>query len=151
MIMAMLDACRYLDVLANRTPVAALIAGPDYINAPMEVIYDRFVGNYDNGNGKKWYDANAIKFFNAGKVNFPYLSDAMWFMTQFKRWGLLKSAPDYLAVAKKVNRIDLYLEAANAIEISVPNELMRSSRLIDGVLWDGTNPDVYVNQFSVRA
>lgn len=151
MIMAILDACRYLDVLANRTPVAALIAGPDYINAPMEVIYDRFVGNYDNGNGKKWYDANAIKFFNDGKVNFPYLSDAMWFMTQFKRWGMLKSAPDYLAVAKKVNRIDLYLDAANAMEVSVPSELMRSSRLIDAVIWDGTNPDDYVNQFSIRA
>jgi nitrate/nitrite transport system substrate-binding protein len=75
----------------------------------------------------------------------------MWFMTQFKRWGLLKSAHDYLAVAKKVNRTDLFLDAANAMDIGVPNELMRSSRLIDGVLWDGSDPDAYINQFSIRA
>jgi len=151
MVMAVLEACRYLDVLANRTPVSALIAGADYINAPVDVIHDRFVGHYDNGNGKKWQDANAIKFFNDGKVNFPYLSDGMWFMTQFKRWGLLKSEPDYLAMASKVNRIDIYQSAANALEIPIPHDVMRSSRLMDGVLWDGSNADAYVNNFSIRA
>jgi len=151
MVMAVLEACRYLDVLANRTPVSALIAGADYINAPVDVIHDRFVGHYDNGNGKKWQDANAIKFFNDGKVNFPYLSDGMWFMTQFKRWGLLKSEPDYLAMATKVNRIDIYQSAANALEIHIPHDVMRSSRLMDGVLWDGSNADAYVNNFSIRA
>jgi len=151
MVMAVLEACRYLDVLANRTPVSALIAGADYINAPVDVIHDRFVGHYDNGNGKKWQDANAIKFFNDGKVNFPYLSDGMWFMTQFKRWGLLKKEPDYLAVASKVNRIDIYQSAANALEIAIPQDVMRSSRLMDGVLWDGSDADAYVNNFSIRA
>jgi len=151
MVMAVLEACRYLDVLANRTPVSTLIAGADYINAPVDVIHDRFVGHYDNGNGKKWQDANAIKFFNDGKVNFPYLSDGMWFMTQFKRWGLLKKEPDYLAVASKVNRIDIYQSAANALEIAIPQDVMRSSRLMDGVLWDGSDADAYVNNFSIRA
>jgi len=151
MVMAILEACRYLDVLANRTQVTDLLAGPDYVNAPKAVIHDRFVGSYDNGNGKKWQDANAIKFFNDGKVNFPYLSDGMWFMTQFKRWGLLKSAPDYLEVAKKVNRIDIYQGAAMAMDVSIPSNVMRASRLIDGVIWDGSDPDAYANRFSIRA
>ena len=150
MVMAVLEACRYLDVMENRPQVADLIAGPDYINAPNQVIHDRFVGNYDNGNGRKWHDANAVKFFNQGKVNFPYLSDGMWFMTQFRRWGLLKSTPDYMAVASKVNRIDIYQQAAQALEIAVPEDVMRTSRLMDGVVWDGHNPDAYVNQFSIR-
>jgi nitrate/nitrite transport system substrate-binding protein len=151
MIMAVLEACRYLDVMENRAQVTDLIAGPDYVNAPKQVIHDRFVGNYDNGNGKVWQDANAVKFFDDGKVNFPYLSDAMWFMTQFKRWGLLKSAPDYLALASKVNRIDMYKQAADAIEIHVPQEVMRTSRLMDGVVWDGQDPDRYAVQFSIRS
>jgi len=151
MIMAVLEACRYLDVMENRAQVTDLIAGPDYVNAPKQVIHDRFVGNYDNGNGKVWQDANAVKFFDDGKVNFPYLSDAMWFMTQFKRWGLLKSAPDYLALASKVNRIDMYKQAADAIEIHVPQEVMRTSRLMDGVVWDGQDPDRYAAQFSIRS
>lgn len=147
MVMAILDACRYLDVMANREKVSDLLAGPELINAPKQVIHDRFVGEYDNGNGKQWQDDHPIRFFNAGAVNFPYLSDGMWFMTQFKRWGLLKSDPDYLAISKKINRIDLYTEASETLEISVPKNLMRSSQLMDGIVWDGENPASYAKSF----
>lgn len=148
---AILEACRYIDATANRAPVAKLISGKAYVNAPEEVIAGRFVGDYDNGIGKKWKDPNYMKFFNDGKVNFPYLSDGMWFLTQHKRWGLLKSDPDYLAIAKKVNRIDVYTEAAKSLGISVPTDPMRSSKLIDGVVWDGSNPAAYANGFKVKA
>lgn len=151
MIMAVLEACRYLDVMAHRSEVTAVLAAKEYVNAPQQVIYDRFIGQYDNGNGKQWQDAHAIKFFNDGAVTFPYLSDAMWFMTQFKRWGLLKTHPDYLAVANKVNRIDLYQQAAQALGIAVPQHTMRSSRLIDEVIWDGSHPAAYADNFSIRA
>lgn len=151
MVMAVLEACRYLDGLTNRSPITALLAGKDYVNAPQQVIHDRFVGMYDNGNGKQWQDRHAIKFFNDGQVTFPYLSDAMWFMTQFKRWGLLKKHPDYQAVAKRVNRIDLYQQAALALEIEVPQQPVRTSLLMDEVVWDGTHPAAYAENFSIRA
>jgi len=151
MIMAILDACRYIDATANRPKVAKLIAGKAYVNAPEEVIEGRFLGHYDNGLGKKWEDPNYMKFFNDGKVNFPYLSDGMWFLTQHKRWGLLKSDPDYLAVAKKINQIGLYTEAATQLGISVPKDPMRSSKLMDGVVWDGKDPKAYANSFKVKA
>jgi nitrate/nitrite transport system substrate-binding protein len=147
---AILDACRYIDATANRAAVAKLISGKAYVNAPEEVIAGRFIGDYDNGIGKKWKDPNYMKFFNDGKVTFPYLSDGMWFLTQHKRWGLLKTDPDYLAVAKKVNRIDIYTEAAKALGVSVPSSPMRSSKLIDGVVWDGSNPAAYANGFKVK-
>ncbi|HEY8118678.1 MAG TPA: CmpA/NrtA family ABC transporter substrate-binding protein [Methylophilaceae bacterium] len=151
MIMAVLEACRYIDNTANRPKVAKLISGKAYVNAPEEVIEGRFLGHYDNGVGKKWEDPNYMKFFEDGKVNFPYLSDGMWFLTQHKRWGLLKTDPDYLAVAKKVNRIDLYTEAATAMGISVPKDPMRPSKLIDGVAWDGKDPKAYAASFKIRA
>ncbi|HSH73847.1 MAG TPA: CmpA/NrtA family ABC transporter substrate-binding protein [Methylophilaceae bacterium] len=151
MIMAILDACRYIDAAANRPAVAKLIAGKSYVNAPEEVIEGRFLGHYDNGIGKKWEDPNYMKFFNDGKVNFPYLSDGMWFLTQHKRWGLLKSEPDYLAVAKKVNQIELYTQAATQLGISVPKDPMRSSKLMDGVVWDGKDPKAYAASFKVKA
>src|SRR5690606_35804497 len=147
---AIIEACRYIDATANRSAVAKLIAGKAYVNAPEAVIEGRFLGQYDNGIGKKWQDPNYMKFFNDGKVTFPYLSDGMWFMTQHKRWGLLKTDPDYLAVAKKVNRIDIYTEAAKALGITVPADLMRSSKLIDGVVWDGKDPKAYANSFKVK-
>ncbi len=151
MIMAILDACRYIEATENRAKVAKLISGKAYVNAPEEVIAGRFVGDYDNGMGRKWKDPNFMKFFEDGKVNFPYLSDGMWFLTQHKRWGLLKADPDYLAVATKINQVKLYSEAATQLGISVPKDVMRSSKLMDGVVWDGKNPAAYAASFKIRA
>ena len=109
------------------------------------------LGQYDNGIGKKWQDPNYMKFYNDGVVNFPYLSDGMWFLTQHKRWGLLKEHPDYLAVAKKVNRIDVYKAAAAMTKTPLPKSDMRSSKLIDGVVWDGKNPKAYADGFKIKA
>ena len=147
---AILEASRYIDAMKNRAEVAKLISGKAYVNAPEEVVAGRFLGDYDNGIGKKYKDPNYMKFFNDGSVSYPYLSDGMWFLTQHKRWGLLKSDPDYLAIAKKVNRIDIYTEAAKSLGISVPTDPMRSSKLIDGVVWDGKDPKAYANGFKVK-
>ena len=151
MIMAILDACRYIEALENRASVAKLISGKAYVNAPEDVIGGRFIGDYDNGIGKKWKDPNYMKFYGDGAVNFPYLSDGMWFLTQHKRWGLLKSDPDYLGVATKVNQIKLYSEAASQLGISVPKDPMRTSKLVDGVVWDGKNPAAYAASFKIKA
>lgn len=151
LIMAVLEACRFIDVTANRENVAKLIAQKSYVNAPEEVIVSRFLGHYENGLGKKWQDPNYMKFFNDGKVTFPYLSDGMWFLTQHRRWGLLKSDPDYLAVARQVNKIDLYTQAATALKIAVPKDPMRKSTLIDGMVWDGKDPAKYAAGFKIKA
>ena len=150
MIAAILDACKYIDVMENRAKVAKLISGKAYVNTAEEVIAGRFVGDYDNGNGRKYKDPNYMKFYNDGAVNFPYLSDGMWFLTQHKRWGMLKTDPDYLGVATKVNEIKLYSEAASLVGASIPKEVMRSSKLMDGVVWDGKNPAAYAAGFKIK-
>lgn len=91
-----------------------------------------------------------MKFYNDGAVNYPYLSDGMWFVTQHRRWGLLKEDPDYLAVAKIVNRIDVYKEAAAAAKASLPRSDLRTSKLIDGVVWDGKDPRKYAGGFEIK-
>lgn len=151
LIMAVLDASRYIDTMSNRSAVSKIIAEKSYINTDVESIDGRMHGQYDNGNGRKWQDANYMKFFNDGKVNFPYLSDGMWFLTQHKRWGLLKEDPDYLAEAKKVNQIKLYTEAATQLKIAVPKSPLRTSRLIDGTVWDGKDPKKYAASFKIHA
>ncbi|MDH4275414.1 MAG: ABC transporter substrate-binding protein [Gammaproteobacteria bacterium] len=151
MIMAMLDAAKYIDTMSNRAEVAGIIADKSYVNAPVDVIEGRMLGKYDNGMGRQWQDPNYMKFYNDGAVSFPYLSDGMWFLTQHKRWGLLKSHPDYLAVAKKVNRIDLYKQAAAQLKVPVPKHDMRASVLMDGGKWDGSNPAAYADRFSIHA
>lgn len=151
MIMAILDASKYIDDLKNRSAVAKIIAEKSYVNTDFDSIEDRMLGQYDNGNGKKWQDANYMKFYEEGTVNFPYLSDGMWFLTQHKRWGLLKEDPDYLAVAKKVNQVELYKQAATQTKTPIPKDVMRSAKMIDGTVWDGKNPKAYAAGFKVRA
>jgi nitrate/nitrite transport system substrate-binding protein len=67
----------------------------------------------------------------------------MWFLTQQRRWGLLRADPDYEAVAREVNRIDLYRDGAALAGVAVPGASMRSSTLIDGRVWDGSEPAAY--------
>lgn len=151
LMMAVLEASKYIDTMANRRGVAEIIADKAYVNCPVDVIDQRMEGKYEDGLGKKWNDPNYMKFYNDGATNFPYLSDGMWFLTQHKRWGLLKEDPDYLAVAKQINKIDLYKEAATQVKVPVPKSAMRSSKLLDGTVWDGKDPKKYAASFKIRA
>jgi nitrate/nitrite transport system substrate-binding protein len=150
--MAVLEASRWIDAgLQNKMKMAETVAQKSYINTGVDAINQRILGRYQNGMGKTWDDPNHMKFFNDGKVNFPYLSDGMWFVTQHKRWGLIKSHPDYLGIAKQINQIDLYKSVASAMGISVPKDPMRSSKLMDGIVWDGKDPAKYADGFAIKA
>ncbi len=151
-IAAVLEASKWIDAsLANKNKMAETIADKSYVNTSVDVINQRILGRYQNGLGKTWDDANYMKFYNDGAVNFPYLSDGMWFLTQHKRWGLIKDHPDYLKVAKEINQIELYKSAATAAKVSIPKEVMRTSKLMDGVVWDGKDPRKYADSFKIRA
>ena len=149
---AILEAGKWIDSgLSNKNRMAETIAQRAYVNTGVDAINQRILGRYQNGLGKTWDDPDHMKFFNEGKVNFPYLSDGMWFLTQHKRWGLIKDHPDYLGIAKQINRIDIYKQAAAATGTPLPASEMRSSKFIDGVVWDGKDPKKYADSFSVKA
>jgi len=135
----------------NRRETARILARRAWLNTKEQYLTGRMLGEYDNGAGKRWQDAHAIRFFNDGQVSYPWHSDGMWFLTQFRRWGLLKSAPDYAAIAGRINRIDIWKDAATAIGgITPPAQTMRTSTLMDGTRWDGTDPEQYARRFDIQ-
>lgn len=145
LIAAVLDASRWLDASPEHRAIAAeVLASPAYVHAAREAIGDRLQGRYDDGLGGHWLDAHPLRFHEDGAANFPYVSDGMWFMTQHRRWGLLREDPDYLAVASRVNRVALYREATLLSGVPAPDGVMRSSILIDGRVWDGGDPLGYI-------
>jgi nitrate/nitrite transport system substrate-binding protein len=149
---AIIEASRWIDAsLSNRRKMAETVAATAYVNTSVDVIVERILGRYQDGRGKTWDDPNHMKFYADGAVNFPYYSDGMWFLTQHRRWGLLKTDPDYLAVAKQVNQVELYKQAAAAVKASVPKDPMRTSKLVDGIVWDGRDPKKYAGSFAVHA
>lgn len=151
MVAALLDASKWIEQsLDNKLEMIKVIGGLDYLNTGSELIEQRILGHYENGLGKRWDDPGSLKFYDGGKVNFPFLSDGMWFMTQHRRWGLLRDEPDYLAVARAVNRIDLYTDAAAMTGTPLPDNTMRRSTFIDGTVWDGSDPAGYEASFTIR-
>ena len=152
MVAAILDAGKWIDAsLANKNKMAETIADKSYVNTSKDAIEQRILGRYQNGLGKTWDDPNHMKFYNDGAVNFPYLSDGMWFLTQHRRWGLLKEDPDYLAVASSVNQIQIYKDAAAMTQTAVPKSPLRTSKMLDGAVWDGKNPKAFAASFKLKA
>ncbi|MTW11662.1 nitrate ABC transporter substrate-binding protein [Pseudoduganella eburnea] len=151
MVAAVLEASRWIDAsAANRMAMAEIISAVQYVNTGKDVIWQRILGHYEDGMGRSWEDAHSMRFHHEGAANFPYLSDGMWFMTQQKRWGLLKASPDYLGVALKVHQTALYKEAAEITETPIPASTLRSSVLMDGTTWDGKDPERYAGSFDIH-
>ncbi len=152
LVMAILEASRFIEASPeNRRSTAHLLSATEYLDAPVACIEPRFLGDYADGLGNRWQDPHALRFHGHGEVNLPYLSDGMWFMTQFRRWGLLRSDPDYLAVARQVQQLQLYRDAATAVGVAAWGTDMRSSQLLDGKVWDGSDPAGYARSFKLHA
>ncbi|MDD2056153.1 ABC transporter substrate-binding protein [Pseudomonas sp. GD03860] len=152
LVMAILAASRFIEHSPeNRHSTAQLLSGKAYLDAPLSSIEPRLLGLYDDGLGNHWHDPHALRLHDQGRANLPYLSDGMWFMTQFRRWGLLREDPDYLGVARQVQQLALYRDAASALGVPCDAQNMRSSQLIDGIAWDGSDPAAYARSFRLHA
>lgn len=151
LIRAVLEASQYIDDVANRPEVAAILARESYVNAPEELILSRMLGQYEDAGGKPVADPDFMKFFNRGEVNFPYYSHGVWFLTQFRRWGLLQEDVDYVAVARQVNQVALYSEVASSMGIALPESPMKKEVFFDGTVFDPAQADAYVGSFAIKA
>ena len=49
--------------------------------------------------------------FSDRECNYPLKTFGYWWLSQFRRWGMVKEAPDYAGIVKKVIRQDIYLDA----------------------------------------
>ncbi|RDI94620.1 nitrate ABC transporter substrate-binding protein [Meiothermus sp. QL-1] len=150
---AVLEACRLLDQPAARREAAKVIAQRPYVNAPAEVIDARLQGVYELGGGlgRKNYTDDMMLFYRGGQTTFPRKAHAIWFMAQYRRWGLVKEAPDYEKVAESLVRQDFYLEVARELKIPIPNDDMQPlTGFIDGVVFDPKNPEASLARYKVR-
>lgn len=146
---AMLESSQYIDKMENRPHVAEVVAKPQYINTQKEVILGRMLGDYDYGDGRKEKDPNYMTFFDRN-TNFPLKSHGVWWLSQFRRWGMVKSAPDYKGIVNKVHRPDIFREVAKEMGIAVPKDDMKKETLFDKVEFDPAKPEEYVKKFTVN-
>lgn len=144
---AVLEACKWLDVPANRKKAAGIIGKAPYVNAPADVIESRLMGDYNLGcnQGVEIYDNDYMLFHKGGAVNYPRKSHAIWAMAQYVRFGYLKEDPNYKAIADKLILQDLYEEVAASMKIKIPSDDMKPFSLtIDKTVFDPSNPEAYL-------
>ena len=139
----------HLDDLKNRAKAAEVIARPTYINCPPAIILERLLGKYEYGDGRVEQDPNYM-IFSERNCNYPQRIYGTWWLTQLRRWGLTKGAPDYAGVAKRVMRPDIYVEAMKELGVKPPPAEEQTITLFDGV-FDGKNPEQYARSFAVHS
>jgi nitrate/nitrite transport system substrate-binding protein len=147
---AMLESSRHVDAMENRPAVAEVLARPQYLNTPPQTILPRLLGDYDYGDGRRVQDARTMTFF-AGDTNFPWKSHGLWWVTQFRRWGMVGDDVDYAATVNAVHRPDLYRTAAATMGVAAPAEDMKTETLFDGVVFDPAEPERYARGFTVNS
>ncbi len=138
-----------LDKMENRAKFAEVIARTTYINCPPATILERLMGKYEYGDGRVEQDPNYM-IFSSGGTNYPHQIYAKWWLTQFRRWGMTKTAPDYAGVAKRVMRADIYLEAMKELGVGTKVTEEQKITLFDGI-FDAKDPEKYAASFPVHS
>ena len=147
---AVIEASQWADKLENRAKLAETVAQPQYVNTTKEVILGRLLGEYDYGDGRKEKDKYYMTFYDR-YTTFPQKSHGVWWLTQFRRWGMVKEAPDYKGIVDRVHRPDIYREVAKAMGIETPREDMKKETFFDGVTFDPAKPEEYAKSFPVHS
>jgi len=147
---AVVEASQWIDKLENRPRMAEVVSQPQYINCPKEIILGRLLGEYDYGDGRKEKDKLYMTFFDR-QTNFPQKSHGVWWLSQFRRWGMVKEAPDYKGLVDRVHRPDIFREVAKEMGVETPREDMKKETLFDGVTFDPADPEKYARSFAVHS
>lgn len=160
---AVIRAQQWLDADggANRAEAVQILSQPNYVGADAEVIAASMTGKFTFEPGDT-RDAPGFNIFFDKFAGYPYYSDAIWYLTQMRRWGQIpEDHPDswYFDQAKAVYRPDLYLTAAKELvdegviaSASVPQTdgfRDTQSGFIDGITYDGRKPNAYLAKFSI--
>jgi nitrate/nitrite transport system substrate-binding protein len=147
---AVVEASQWIDKLENRARMAEVVSQPQYINCPKEIIHGRLLGEYDYGDGRKEKDKYYMTFFDR-HTNFPLRSHGVWWLSQFRRWGMVKEPPDYKGLVERVHRPDIFREVAQQMGVETPREDMKKETLFDGVTFDPADPEKYARSFTVHS
>lgn len=163
---AMIRAAMWLDENnnANRQEAVKILAKPAYVGADADVIANSMTGTfeYEKGDKRDVPDFNVFFRYNA---TYPYYSDAIWYLTQMRRWGQIseqKSDTWYKGIAKKVYRPDIYAQAAKALvaegkakasdfpEFATESGFKPAqTHFIDNIAYDGSQPNAYLEKFDI--
>lgn len=149
---------------ANREEAVEMLSRSEYVGADAEVIANSMTGffEFEKGDRRPAPDFNVFFRYNA---TYPFYSDAVWYLTQMRRWGQIaepKSDEWFIETAKEVYRPDIYLKAArmlvdedmaNAADFPFNSDGFKAptpaADIIDGIGYDGRTPNAYLESLPI--
>jgi nitrate/nitrite transport system substrate-binding protein len=161
---ALIRAAMWLDENnnANRAEAVQILSKKEYVGADPKVIANSMTGTfeYEKGDKREVPDFNVFFRYNA---TYPFYSDAIWYLTQMRRWGQIPEYKDdawYAETAKSVYKPDIYLKAARLLvdegkakDADFPwtsdGYKPATADFIDGMSYDGHTPNAYIDSLKI--
>jgi nitrate/nitrite transport system substrate-binding protein len=153
-LMAVMEAQMWCQNPANIEEMCRIIGKRQWMNAPFEDIIDRAKGKFVYGDGRTVENhPQMMKYWGDG-ASYPFQSHDLWFLTENQRWGYQPADLDTTALIKKVNREDLWREAAKTLGVpdsDIPKSTSRGKEtFFDGKVFDPENPKAYLDSLTIK-
>jgi len=153
-LMAVMEAQQWCDRMENKDELAQIISKRQWFNVPPADIAGRIKGTIDYGDGRKITGSNQLMTFWARGASYPFQSHELWFLTENQRWGKLPMDLDTKAIIAKVNREDMWRQAArniSAAEADIPKTTSRGTEtFFDGKVFDPADPKAYLASLQIK-
>jgi nitrate/nitrite transport system substrate-binding protein len=154
-LMAVMEAQQWADKMENKDELATIMGKRQWINCPVEDIADRAKGKFNYGiPGKVVENSPHIMKYWRDFASYPFQSHDLWFMTEDIRWGKFEAGFDSKALIGKVNREDMWRDAAKTLGVAAADIPASTSRgketFFDGKVFDPENPAAYLKSLSIK-
>lgn len=154
LLMAVMEAQQWCDAIANKDEMATILGRRQWFNVPTADIVGRLKGDINYGNGRVAKGTDLYMKFSAGGVSFPFKSHDAWFITEDIRWGKFEPTIDVNSLIAKVNRADLWRDAAKQLGVAATDIPVTDSRgvetFFDGRTFDPANPAAYLKSLAIK-
>jgi len=155
LLMAVMEAQQWSDKAENKAELAAIMGKRQWMNCPVEDVLDRTAGKFDYGlPGKVVENSPHIMKYWRDFASYPFQSHDLWFLTEDIRWGKYEANFDTKALIAKVNREDMWRDAAKTLGIAsaeIPTSTSRGKEtFFDGKVFDPENPAAYLKSLAIK-
>jgi bicarbonate transport system substrate-binding protein len=155
---AVMEAQQWCDNFDNRKEMASILSQREYFGVKEEILIDPFMGKYDLGERKIDDRSMTVLYWkdSKGSVSYPYKSHDLWFLTESVRWGFLpkETLTTAKALINKVNREDIWKQAAQELGVAAADIPSKSSRgveeFFDGIKFDPERPEAYLESLKIK-
>jgi nitrate/nitrite transport system ATP-binding protein len=150
LVKALLEACEYCDDRRNRQEILELLCRDEYVGADPQNLRPGFLDAYNSGTGAEPEMLYNFNQFYVDQTNCPDRLEMLWVMAQMARWGLIPFPKNWVEVADRVLRADVFGQAVRELGLPDIAKARRSINLFDGTVFKADDPIDYLQKVKIK-